>query len=77
MGSNNAEGLQFWRRKLGSSKVDSLLVQHRQNILMLNNQNSTSTDLSITKPKSENFEDVKEIVIELSRDEMQAYYDEA
>ena len=88
--SDNKEGLQFWRRKLGSTKVDALLLQCREEkaikqnggtTIMLNNQcdiNMTSNRevvLSSENAAHENEGDSQdEIVIELSRYEMQTYY---
>ena len=77
MVSNNKKGLQFWRRKLGSNKIDSLLVQTQQHHSMLDNQSDPSNDPTHVKSNSEHFENTEEIVIEISRDEMKTYYEEA
>ena len=69
--------MQFWRRKLGANKDDSLLVQTQQHPSMLDNQSDPSNDPTHVKPNSEHFENSEEIVIEISRDEMKAYYEEA
>ena len=87
--SDNKQGLQFWRQKLGSTKVDALLLQCREEkpakqngatTIMLNNQcdiNMTSngevTPCSDAAHKDEG-DTQDEIVIELSRYEMQTYY---
>ena len=68
---NNEDGLRFWRQKLGAKKVNAFLPPHHPHHNLSNDSNSSLL------PASHAFEDKEEIVIEISRDEMKAYHDEA
>ena len=69
---NNEDGLRFWRQKLGPKKLNTFLPPHHPHHNLSNDSTSSSLPAS-----SQTFEDKEEIVIEISRDEMKTYHDEA